>query len=64
MSAQQWKSLLFLWQNYCKSNTSTKAHCSIEHVFANCSKENEKYPLTTAEIAEAQQAHGTSETPL
>ncbi len=60
MCAQQWKSLMRLWQSYCESNASTKAHCiPINKVFANCSKEDKIYPLTTAEIAVAQQANAT-----
>jgi hypothetical protein len=36
----------------------TQAHCiPMNKVFANCSKEDEIYPLTKAEIAKAQQAN-------
>jgi hypothetical protein len=45
------------WQSYNKSNASTEAHCvHMNEVFANRSKEDEIYPLTTEEIAEAQLA--------
>jgi hypothetical protein len=45
------------WQSYNKSSASTEAHCfHINEVFANCSKGDKIYPLTTEEIAEAQQA--------
>jgi hypothetical protein len=38
----------------------TQTYCfHIHEVFANCSNEDEIYPLTTEEIAEAQQADGT-----
>jgi hypothetical protein len=54
MSAQQWKSLTHLWQSYCESNASTTAHyIPMNEVFANCSKEDKIYPLTSVEIAEA-----------
>jgi hypothetical protein len=48
------------WQSYNESNASTQAHCiPMNKVFANCSKEDKIYPLTTAEIAEAQQTNAT-----
>jgi hypothetical protein len=57
LSVQQWKSFAHHWQSYNKSNTSTEAHCfHMDVVFANRSKEDEIYPLTTAKIAEAQRA--------
>jgi hypothetical protein len=60
MSTQQMKSLAHLWQSYRESNASTKAHCiPMNKVFANCSEENEIYPLTTVEIAKAQQVDAT-----
>jgi hypothetical protein len=60
MSVQQWKSLANLWQSYSKSNTSTQALCfPMNKVFANCSKEDEIFPLITAEIAKAQQVDVT-----
>jgi hypothetical protein len=59
-SMQRWKSFAHHWQSYNKSSASTKAHCFlINEVFANCSKEDEIYPLTTEEIAEAQWADAT-----
>jgi hypothetical protein len=43
------------WQSYNKSSTPTQAYCfHMNEVFANCSKEDETYPLTAEEIAEAQ----------
>jgi hypothetical protein len=48
------------WQSYNESSASTEAHCFYTNeVFANCSKEDKIYPLTTAGIAEAQQADAT-----
>jgi hypothetical protein len=42
------------WQSYNEINTSAENHCfHMNEVFANCSKEDGIYPLTTAEIAEA-----------
>jgi hypothetical protein len=60
MSVQQWKSLAHHWQSYYEGNASTQAHCiRMNEVFANCREEDEIYPLTTMEIAEAQQADAT-----
>jgi hypothetical protein len=60
LSMQQWKSFVHHWQSYNESSASTEAHCfHINEVFANCSKEDKIYPLTTAETAEAQQANAT-----
>jgi hypothetical protein len=54
MSAQRWKSLAHHWQCYNEYNTSTQTHSiPMNIVFANHSKEDKIYPLTTAEIAEA-----------
>jgi hypothetical protein len=48
------------WQSYNESNTSIQAHyVPTNKVVANCSKEDKIYPLTKAEIAEAQQADTT-----
>jgi hypothetical protein len=48
------------WGSYNESSASTEACCfHINELFANRSKENKIYPLTTAEIAEAQQANTT-----
>jgi hypothetical protein len=56
LSTQQWKLFVHHWQSY-NGSVSTEAHCfHMNEVFANHSKENEIYPLTTEEIAEAQQA--------
>ncbi len=58
LSAQAWKSFAHHWQSYNESKASTEAHCfHMNEVFADCSKEDEIYPQTTAEIAEAQQAN-------
>ncbi len=57
LSAQQWKSFVHHWQSYNVSSVLTEAPCfHMNEVFANRSKEDEIYPLTTKEIAETQQA--------
>jgi hypothetical protein len=57
LSLQQWKSFAHHWQSYNKCSTSTEAHClHMNEVFANCSKEDKMYPLTTEKIAKAQRA--------
>jgi hypothetical protein len=54
LSAQQKKLFAHHWCSYNKSSTSTQAYCfHVNEVFANCSEEDEIYPLTTEEIAEA-----------
>jgi hypothetical protein len=59
-SVQRWKSFLHHWQSYNEINAHTQALCiPIDKVFANCSKEDKIYPLTTAEIAKAQWANTT-----
>ncbi len=60
MSMQKWKSLVQDWQWYNECNASTQTHSvPTTIVFANCSEEDKIYPLTTAEIAEAQWADPT-----
>ncbi len=60
LSAQQWRLFAHHWQSYNKSNTSTEAHCfHMNEVFANLSKEDNIYPLTTSDIAEAEQIDAT-----
>ncbi len=45
------------WRSYNEASMPTQAHCfHLNEVFANCSEEDKIYPLTTAEIAAAQQA--------
>jgi hypothetical protein len=57
LSAQQWKSFAHYWCSYNETSTPTQAYCfHMNKVFANCSDEDEIYPLTTVEIAEAQRA--------
>jgi hypothetical protein len=57
LSVQRWKSFMHHWQSYNESSASTDPHCfHMNQVFANRSKEDEIYPLTTEKIAEAQQA--------
>jgi hypothetical protein len=57
LSAQQWKSFAHHWQCYHETSMRTQAYCfHMNEVFANCSDEDEIYPLTTVEIAAAQWA--------
>jgi hypothetical protein len=46
-----------LWRSYNENNPGNETQeCNLNKVFANCSKEEEISPLTTPEIAEAQNA--------
>ncbi len=57
LSVQRWKSFAHHWQCYHETSTPTQAYCfHMNEVLANCSEEDEIYPLTTVEIAAAQQA--------
>jgi hypothetical protein len=57
LSVQQWKLFAHHWCSYNESSTPTQAHCfHMNEVSANCSEEDEIYPLTTVEIAAAQRA--------
>jgi hypothetical protein len=57
LTAQQWKSFAHHWHSYNESSTPMQAYWfHMNKVFVNCSEEDEIYPLTTEEIAEAQQA--------
>ncbi len=48
LSTQQWKSCAHHWCSYNKSSMPTQAYCfHMNEVFANCSDEDEIYPLTT-----------------
>jgi hypothetical protein len=49
LSMQRWKSFAHQWQCYHEDSAPTQAHCfHMNEVFANCSDEDEIYPLTTA----------------
>ncbi len=53
-----WKAFSKLWHCYNKNNPGNKTQeCNLNKVFANCSEEEEIFPLTTPEIAEAQKAN-------
>jgi hypothetical protein len=55
--AQQTKSFAHHWCSYNESSTPTQAYCfHMNEVVANCSDEDEIYPLTTVEIATAHRA--------
>jgi hypothetical protein len=57
LSMQQWKSFVHNWHSYNETSTPNQPYCfHMNEVFANCSNEDEIYPLTTEEIAEAQRA--------
>jgi hypothetical protein len=57
LSAQRWKFFVRHWHSYNEASMPTQTHCfHMNEVFANCSDEDEIYPLTTAEIAAAQRA--------
>jgi hypothetical protein len=60
LSAQQWKLFAHHWRSYNEISTPTQAYCfHMNKVFVNCSDKDEIYPLTTEEIAEAQQANAS-----
>jgi hypothetical protein len=57
LSVQRWKSFAYHWHSYNETSTPTQVYCFyMNEVFANCSDEDEIYPLPTEEIAEAQWA--------
>jgi hypothetical protein len=52
-----WKAFSKLWRCYNKNNPGNKTkECNLNKVFANRREEEEIFPLTTPEIAEAQKA--------
>ena len=54
----KWKAFSKLWRCYNKNNPGNETQeCNLNKVFANHSKEEEIFPLTTPEIAEAQKAN-------
>jgi hypothetical protein len=54
----KWKTLSKLWCCYDKNNPGNETQeCDLNKVFANHSKEEEIFPLTTPEIVEAQKAN-------
>jgi hypothetical protein len=54
---ENWKAFSKIWCCYNKNNPGNKTQeCNLNKVFANRSKEEEIFPLTTPEIAEAQKA--------
>ncbi len=53
----KWKAFSKLWHCYNTNNpVNERQECNLNEVFANCSEEEEIFPLTTPEIAEAQKA--------
>jgi hypothetical protein len=60
LSAERWKSSAHHWRSYNKSSMPMQAYCfHMNEVFANCSEDDEIYPLPIEEIAEAQQANAS-----
>jgi hypothetical protein len=60
LSVQQLKSFVHHWHSYNEASTPTQAPCfHMNEVFQNRSDEDEIYPLTTEEIAAAQQANAS-----
>ncbi len=56
-TSTQWKTFLKLWQSYNEHNQgNTTQECNLNEVFANRSEEEEIFPLTTPEIADAKKA--------
>jgi hypothetical protein len=56
----KWKAFSNHWRCYNECNATTDTNIvQMETVFANCSEDDDIYPLTTAEIAEAQRADAT-----
>ncbi len=54
-TATKWKTFSKLWRSYNKYNPGNETQeCNLDKVFANRSKEEEIFPLTTPEIADAQ----------
>jgi hypothetical protein len=55
----KWTTFSKLWHCYNKNNPGNETQeYNLNEVFANCSNEEEIFPLTTPEIAEAQKANG------
>ncbi len=55
----KWKTFSNIWRCYNKNNPGNEMkECNLNKVFANRSEEEEIFPLTTPEIAEAQKADG------
>jgi hypothetical protein len=54
----KWKTFSKLWRSYNEHSPDNETHeCNLNKVFANRSEEEEIFPLTTPEIAEAQKAN-------
>ncbi len=57
----KWKTFRKLWRWYNEKNPGNETQeCNLNEVFANCSNEEEIFPLTTPEIAEAQKPTANS----
>jgi hypothetical protein len=56
----RWKGFAALWHSYNEKNPHMHGqNCNLNHVFANRSKEEEIYPLTAQEVADAQRIDAT-----
>jgi len=60
VDSQHWKRFSTLWSSYNESNPSKhQQETNLNSVFANRSDEDEIYPLTAQEVADAQKADAT-----
>ncbi len=56
----RWKGFAAVWRSYNETNPGMHGQdCNLNHVFANSSEEEEIYPLTAQEIANAQRIDAT-----
>ena len=55
-----WKGFTALWRSYNEKNPGSLGQvCNLNHVIANCGNEDEIYPLTAQEVADAQRVDAT-----
>jgi hypothetical protein len=60
LDSQRWKEFATLWRSYNENNPSKhQQECNLNNVLANHSDEEEIYPLTAQEVADAQKADAT-----
>jgi hypothetical protein len=56
----RWKGFTALWCSYNEKNPGAHGqYCNLNHVVANCSNEEEIYPPTAQEVADAQRVDAT-----
>jgi len=57
LAHQKWNAFSKHWRGYNETNSQSNTNrVHLNQVFANCSEDDEIYPLTVSEIAEAQKA--------